>query len=549
MNTIRPMANRADFPIISIILHKKLLTKFIFCDNIILYAHKSNYRRIQMKSTIKLISLALALVMLFASFVACADTGKENPVTTENATTNAPAGSDAETTADLYDENGYLKSNLPDELDFGGETITVLWWNDVERPEFYVEDTNGEMVNDAIYQRNANVESKMGVTLDWVDIKGQYNNNVGKAYSDHVGNMYESGDRTYDLMSAHSRTIALTAMNGYCADLMDLEYLDFSMPWWPTVMKDTATIGDSMYFVTGDVSINSIHHMYAIFYNKDVLERYPDLVEPATQVQNNNWTIETLHLMTKDMYQDLDGSNTANELDFYGFTTLSWHLDAIYYGAGLRQAEKDEEKLLKISDDYYSTKAIDLCDRMGEWIKQGDVYVNSSNYANTFISGNALMVMARHKDVAERIVDAGFSYGIVPIPKYNSEQENHITCVGNPVSFYSIYTLSKDLNRAAAVLECWASEAYRLTTPALFETTMKLRYSETSVESEMYDLIRAGIIFDFGRLFNSSLANMSDQWDNCAVDGGSWATKSKAMMRTLGTQLEKITNAFAEIAQ
>ncbi len=502
-----------------------------------------------MKLSTKLISFFLAVLLLTASFVACAETGNENSVTTEAAKTEGPAGSVEETTESLYDDQGYLKSTLPDELDFGGETITVLCWKDVERPEFYVEDANGELINDAIYQRNINVETKMGVTLDWVSINGQYNKGVGKAYSDHVGNMYSSGDDTYDLMSAHSRTIALTAMNGYCADLMDLDYLDFDMPWWPTVMKDTATIGDSMYFVTGDVSINSIHQMYAIFYNKDILERYSELVEPAVQVQNNNWTIETMQLMTKDLYQDLDASSSANENDFYGFTTLSWHLDAIYYGSGLRQAEKDDETLLKISDDYFSEKAIYLCDSMGAWIKSGDVYVNSNNYANTFIGGNALMVMARHKDVAERIADAGFSYGIVPIPKYDTEQKNHITCVGNPVSFYSIYTLSKDLDRAAAVLECWASEAFRLTTPALFESTMKLRYSETSVESEMYDIIRAGIVFDFGRLFNSSLGSMSDQWDNCAVAGNSWAAISRAMKRNLDKQFKAITDAFAKIEQ
>ena len=101
--------------------------------------------------------------------------------------------------------------------------------------------------------------------------------------------------------------------------------------------------------------------------------------------------------------------------------------------------------------------------------------------------------------------------------------------MGNPCSFYAIYVSSTDANRAAAVLECWASEAYRLTTPAIFEMTMKLRYSETSVESEMYDIIREGVVFDFGRLFNSSLGAMSDQWDNAAIAGTPWASITKRM--------------------
>ena len=498
--------------------------------------------------TRRYIAFALMILMLLGTFVACAETSDPNAETTPApAITNAPdASQGGEVTEDLYDEDGYLKSTLP-ELDFGNETITVLWWNDVENPEFFVEDTNGEIVNDAIFERNANVEETLNITFEWIDIQGQYNDGRGKAYSDHVGNVYASGDKTYDLMSAHSRTIALTASNGYCADLMQAEYLDFEMPWWPTIMTETATIGNKMYFVTGDVSTNSIHQMYTIFYNKDLFSNYPDLVEPAEYVLEDNWNIETFQLITKGMYQDLDGSNTANEGDLYGFTSLNWHFDAIYYGAGLKQAEKDPENLFKISDDYFSDKAIALSDDIGAWVKEGDVYINSTYYDDVFLSGNSLMTMSRHHDIAKKIIDSDFKFGIAPIPKYNNEQENHITCVGNPVSFYAIYTLSKDVNRAAAVLECWASEAYRLTSPALFETTFKLRYSETSTESQMYDIIRAGITFDIGRLFNSSLNAMSDEWDNCAIQGGSWAVKSKALSRTLPKLLSKITDSFKAI--
>ena len=498
-----------------------------------------------MKSAYRLIALALVAIMMIGAFAACAETADPGADTTAPAATEG-AGNDvvAETTESLYDDNGYLKSSLPDELDFGGETVTVLWWNDVERPEFYVEEQNGEMINDAIYQRNINVEEKMGVTLAWVDIKGQYNNGVGKAYADHVANVYASGDQTYDIMSAHTRTIALTAKNGYCADMMELDYLDFEKPWWPEVMLDTATIGESLYFVTGDVSTNSIHHMYAIFYNKDILSRYPDLVEPSTSVLEGNWTVETIQVLTQGLYQDLDGSNSANENDFYGFTSLSWHFDAVYYAAGLKQAEPDPDLIMKISPDYFSEKADTLVGIIGQWVKQGDVYINSTYYDDVFVNGNSLMVMARHKDVAEQIVDAGFSYGIVPIPKYNTDQERHITCVGNPCSLYSIFVNSADTNRAAAVLECWASEAYRTTTPAVFETTMKLRYSETSVESQMYDIIRAGITFDFGRLFNGELGNMSDQWDNAAIAGTPWASIAKRMQKQLDKQFKAIIDSF-----
>ena len=150
-----------------------------------------------MKKTARYISLILASLMILALLAGCAETTDPNAETTlAPAETAAPGVADAETTESLYDENGYLKSSLPEELDFGGETITVLWWSDIERPEFFVEEATGDMITDAIYQRNANVEAKMGITFDWVETKGQYNNGVGKAYADHVGHMYASGDST-----------------------------------------------------------------------------------------------------------------------------------------------------------------------------------------------------------------------------------------------------------------------------------------------------------------------------------------------------------------
>ena len=502
-----------------------------------------------MKKTARLISFSLALIMLLASFVACAETADQNDETTLAAATEAPATTVIEeTTESPYDEEGYLKSSLPDELDFGGETVTVLWWNDVEQPEFFVEQTNGELINDAIWQRNANVEEKMGVTLAWVDIKGQYNSD-GPNYANHVGNMYASGDTTYDLMSAHSRTMALTAMSGYCAEMTKLDYLDFDMPWWPEVMLDTATINEKLYFVTGDVSTNSIHQMYVMFYNKDILSSYAELIEPAQHVDNGTWTMETLFAMTSGLYKDLNGDQKAGKEDFFGFTSLNWHFDAIYYGCGMTMLEKDPDpaKLLKVADDWTSEKAVTLADSVGAWIKKGDAYLDSTNYASIFVNGNSLLVMARHHDIASQIADAGFKYGIAPIPKYNQDQEKHLTCVGNPVSLYSIYALSKDANRAAAVLECWASEAYRTTTPAVFETTFKLRLSESSTESRMYDIIRNGVTFDLCRFFNKQLSSMGSEWYKCATTAGNWASTSEKLMKSIPAKLQDIADSFNKI--
>ena len=61
---------------------------------------------------------------------------------------------------------------------------------------------------------------------------------------------------------------------------------------------------------------------------------------------------------------------------------------------------------------------------------------------------------------------------------------------------------------------------------------------------EMYDIIRAGIVFDFGRLFNGDLGNMSDQWDNAAIAGTPWASIAKRMQKQLDKQFKAIIDSF-----
>ena len=85
-------------------------------------------------------------------------------------TTEAPGITEIpETTVDdRFDSEGYLKDNLPDELDYKGETVTVLAWKDVEHEEFESEGSDGDIVMTSIYKRNCNTEERLGVAIDWI---------------------------------------------------------------------------------------------------------------------------------------------------------------------------------------------------------------------------------------------------------------------------------------------------------------------------------------------------------------------------------------------
>ena len=497
-----------------------------------------------MKHTARWIALLLVMAFTLTAF-ACGGGKEEATGGDVTTTTAAPVGGETTTSAteaeteSPYDKDGYLKSDLPEDLNFGGETVTVLYWEDVEHIEFESEEITGDIVKDAIYTRNLHVEEKLGVNLGFVHTKGDGSNI--SAFKNFVGNAFAAGESEYDLIASYSRTTAACAQAGYCLDLLELDYLNFENPWWPSSLIDIVGIGDSMYFASGDASVNVLHMMYCTLYNKDLITEY-NLQDPVELVRSGKWTIEAMKTLSKDLYQDLDNDGKKSAGDFFGTTVGSYHIDALYTGSGLRLVEQGEgDTLLVVSQDFFSEKAIALCDNLGEWLATNDVYDTTSTAA--FTAGNCIFDINRCRTAAS-LQDVDWSYGVLPVPKYDEAQENYISVMGNPFTLYAVYANTKDANRSAAVLECWAAEAYRTTTPAQFETTMKLKYSESDVEAEMFDIIRSTVCFDMGRLFNPALANITDIFFAAADNGNSWATISKGYSKSLPKLMAKISNAF-----
>ena len=491
----------------------------------------------------KLISLLLA-ALFCVSFAACATPSGET-----DGTTAAPAG-DSQTAsvvtedpdAPKYDENGYRLSDLP-ELNFNDEVFTGLYWKDVEMPEYESEGPNGQLVNDAIYTRNSNVEGKLHVTLAWEKTAGN-GSNINN-YVSVVENAFKSGGADYDMLSSYSRTTSKCALDGYVADMTDLPYLNFEMPWWPESLLDIVPIGGRIYFASGDASINVLHFMYGIYYNKDLIINY-NLEDPVKLVDDDKWTIAKLQELCTGIYQDVNQNNQKDVDDIYGFTTVNYGLDAFYTGSGLRLVENEGgDTLLTISEDFYSDKAVDLSKTLGGWFKTQDAWVNGS-HETPFVNGRAIFDQNRCYLADRKLQDVTFKYGILPTPKYDENQEDFISVDGNPFSLYAIYGLSENKERAAAVLECWASEAYRTTTPAQFELNMKAKYSESSDESRMYDIIRSTICFDLGRLFNKQLSDITDIFFGCAETDGNWKLTSKSFRKVLTQEITSVSASFAD---
>ena len=498
--------------------------------------------------------LALILsVLMVATFVASCGKIEAPEVTTAATTTDA--GADVTTQASTeqsdnnLDANGYWKDDLPDDIDLKGEKVTILYDNNSYAQEFVAEGITGDLINDAIYNRNETVSERLNVELNFVGVNGR-NDNTG--FITTVNNDVQSGAAEYDLIGTYSQLPGSLAMSGSLIDLLTLDYLNFEQPWWPATMIEQASIQDNLYLCTGDISTNLLWMMQVVFFNKDLIETY-HLENPHDLVEGKKWTVDKMIEMTKGIYDDLNGNGIADESDHYGMTLYYQALDANFASAGLLCIDKDENGYFRVSPLLTSENTVNLLTKFCEWVHDsGDVvWSKEISVRKVMQEGRSLFIEDRAFVAKDNLVNQDkFSYGIMPAPVYDENQENYITNVGYPHNIYCISSgISLDrANRAAAVLECMASESYRQVTPALFETSMKVKYAEDEQTSDIYDLIKKNIDFDPARIYVKDFGgDLASLFKNTVIANSTdWASRVNAVSRVSAKKCQLINDTLGK---
>ena len=313
-------------------------------------------------------------------------------------------------------------------------------------------------------------------------------------------------------------TAATLAMNGYSRNLLELKNLNFEKPWWPQSLTDAATINGKLYFTSGDISTNMLYMMYATFFNKELLtNEHPDMTlsDMYKIVNDGKWTIDKMIELCDGVYRDENANGVVDYEDLYGFETIDLHFDAFFIGSDLKVLDKSADGEITMSDDLGSEKAHNLLSKLTNFFyTSGYAFAkgttNKYSSAGAFKSGRVLFTIDRVYIASGTLKDVSdFKYGILPVPMYDEEQNGYKTCMAFPYTLYSVSVKAKDADAAAAVLECLGSESYRRITPALFEQSMKVRYSESPDDSQMYDLVKRSVVMDLARIFTTPLNNNS----------------------------------------
>ena len=247
----------------------------------------------------KILSLMLVLLMCAPAFLSCAETEE---TAAEDGTPSVSADSAAEEAlpeeTEISREN--IPDNLPDDLDFGGETVTIHSRGDDQAYlEIGVEEMTGEPVNDAVYERNAMVAERLNVEFVPVRAEGW------EAYNNAIASLRASimaADGAYDIIAGWSARIPALSLEGLLLDVLPLPYLDLEQPWWNQSAVEELEIANKLYFVTGNIAKTMTSAMFVFAFNQKLASDY-ELENLYDVVKENRWTIDYVYELSSAAYR------------------------------------------------------------------------------------------------------------------------------------------------------------------------------------------------------------------------------------------------------
>lgn len=467
-----------------------------------------------MKSNHLYIIAITVLFSLIFSIIACTDTTG----LTENDTI-------PDTTAVNETTKEELRDNLP-ESDLAGYNFRILAFNEENIKTIFTDEMDGNLVNDAIFEKIKAVEDRFNVVIKLAE------GTVTTATSDEtviVKKEVLANSDSFDIVQGHDVSMANMSLEGYFIDSRTIPYLDFDQPWWPAETLDSMTVAGQMYLMSNNISYFNLASTRVMFFNKSIFNDM-NIIYPYDDVYNEKWTLDLMTEYSKQAYQDINGSSTADIDDCFGFISPKYYycwLEPFQVEPYVKDTdgnlyyEFNLEKIQTIVDKFYGLLFVES----GYQAKDG-VELNK-----IFTDGRSMFVYTTLGTAVSTYSYSDVIYGILPMPLLDESQDTYYG--GSTDRQIAVPITITDLERTGIVVEALNFEGYKRVFPAYYEIALKSRYADQSDDANMIDIVHDNVIISFTYLFGnyaSAYNNLFETLFNAktpSTDVASYAAKNE----------------------
>lgn len=487
----------------------------------------------------KKLALLLAMLLLASTAVGCGNAEENKETTGGDVTADTTADTTEEESTESYD------TGLPDK-DFGGRTFTFYTkndstWSDWIESSIYVEELNGEVLNDAVYNRNVYVQEKCNIVLtEYAPTSANF--------SSEIGNSIQAGDSQYDVVMPPLNIAGELVLKGYLMDLYEVDNLNLSQNWWDQRSVEDLSIANKLYMVSGDISMLNADATWCTMINLAVLNDL-GVETPYQYVAEDNWNFDTYKSLCENASIDLNGDGVYDKNDSIANLTQNENATAMLVCFGYHMIEKDENDMPSFNMEG-DERAYTILQDLSEFMNDDRLSLNyhtkgaSDGYhllTTKMFQENRGLFWITNLQMVIRLREMETDFGIAPVPKYDEQQENYCNVVWHVGSYATVPISAADPAESGYILETISAKSRELLRPAYYQTALSLKYLRDEESVEMLDLVIDNRSYELELAFSFGVSNAVNSIVlNGKEPASTFASSSKSIASSIEKALEKI---------
>ncbi len=441
----------------------------------------------------RILPLLFAALLCASSLISCS--GGETETTAETTADTAAVETEAET--DSLEARKLVDDGLADK-DFGGEDFRMLYQE--RYAEFqYVEEMTGDTLDDAVYNRNMNVEERFNAVI-------VHNVGAEEQLAMDIKNSVLAGNDEYDLYMGHTMYTGKHSMQGIFRNMYDLG-IDFSKPWYPQYAVENLTFNGKMFLTCSDICLSLASNTYCYYFNKDLIVNN-SMEDPYTVVNEGRFTIDYVLENVAPVYQDLNGDGAVGNGDLYGFSGEKSNSTVAYlysFDLDIMAMSDTGEISVPFGSDERSVDGIEKLKTL-LYGSQGSYNVTADTQGNAdmFVEQTAIFTTGVLGDSVNRYRDdCDFDYGIVPYPKFDEAQETYFTVAGGSISSAAVpLTVTRD-ELVGTMFAALSAETWKTVIPQYYDVVLKYKGARDEASIAMIDTILNGRCLGFDFIYDA----------------------------------------------
>lgn len=437
------------------------------------------------KSTAFILILALLLPL---SLFSCAGNNQEKQ--------NVNSGTEDKTeNIDGIEEQVKLTDGLPD-TDMQAYEFNIFNFDDTwftwRNNSILSEEQNGDIVNDAMYIRQRQIEDRFNCRLKISEV-ADTTENIKKNVS--------SGDGTYQVYAIYDQNFGVLVP--YVIDAKTIPYLRLDEKHWNPNATSMYNFSDKQLALAGNTSLSAVSGAGCIVFNKKIYQNYFAGDSLYSYVRDNKWTLDKFFEISTSVGKDLNGDGQWNADDQYGISSsFKGYIGGIMTGADIGFTAPGDDGV-QAYNLHQNEAAINLVARCMDALNlPGFLYSEAVQVYDhlpvLFDPGHALFSFSSAYGV-ERLRAMEDDIGILPLPKYSESQEQYYaTSYGN-----ALFVLPKTLDlsgegeNVGMILEAMSFSGYYDIIPQYKEVVLKTKTARDDESADMLDIIFDSVIFNF----------------------------------------------------